>query len=344
MNSTKSVYAIFSIVLILWMTSIPPGFATAQDLSIADRFRNEGLPKWQEYLRFARSLQMSVSTEETGSVNGKPHHVTRKMVVKQSGVLSLTSTQESDGTTQRGSVTAKNSQYGFRLNRNSSTSGWLLKELIAPAGIPDTWVKYPQRGKLPVTAWGYRLDPLLWLPDVVSTNEFIVSGVKSVGSPAGIRARVEFRYQPNDRDNNAARVGWMDLDPERYWLMCDYETRLISEQPGGNTLRAHFEYRPDHLNRPIVDRITLSAKTDPGVSPSEDLEIVHECSATEQSSVPESEFTLSAFGLPEPNGVKWNTGTPWYVWLFAAAGVTLLAAFVLRRLARRSRSVATSAP
>lgn len=50
---------------------------------------------------------------------------------------------------------------------------------------------------------------------------------------------------------------------------------------------------------------------------------------------PESEFTCSAFGVPEPPGIEWSRPTPWYVWL-AVAGVGCLAAFlVLRRVAAR---------
>jgi|DewCreStandDraft_5_1066085.scaffolds.fasta_scaffold01119_19 hypothetical protein len=54
---------------------------------------------------------------------------------------------------------------------------------------------------------------------------------------------------------------------------------------------------------------------------------------------PEREFTLSAFGLPEPPGVTWvqERRTPVYVWLLVAAGVLLTLALVFRWLARRLR-------
>jgi hypothetical protein len=51
----------------------------------------------------------------------------------------------------------------------------------------------------------------------------------------------------------------------------------------------------------------------------------------------DEEFTLSAFGLPEPVGVVWEKRTPVYVWLLVAAGVLLTLAVFLRWLARRLR-------
>jgi hypothetical protein len=52
----------------------------------------------------------------------------------------------------------------------------------------------------------------------------------------------------------------------------------------------------------------------------------------------DAEFTLSAFGLPEPVGVVWEKKTPVYVWLLLAAGVLGLLAVVLAWLAKRRRT------
>src|SRR5205814_1457919 len=54
--------------------------------------------------------------------------------------------------------------------------------------------------------------------------------------------------------------------------------------------------------------------------------------------VADSEFTLSAFGLPEPIGVTWKKPTPRYVWLLlgtaACAGLTVGCRFLARRAGR----------
>ncbi|MDY3555512.1 hypothetical protein R5W24_004655, partial [Gemmata sp. JC717] len=53
----------------------------------------------------------------------------------------------------------------------------------------------------------------------------------------------------------------------------------------------------------------------------------------------ESEFSLTAFGLPEPEGVAWEKRTPSYVWALTATGVFAALAAVFRVLmVRRART------
>ncbi|MBA2227964.1 hypothetical protein H0921_17535 [thermophilic bacterium 2918] len=49
----------------------------------------------------------------------------------------------------------------------------------------------------------------------------------------------------------------------------------------------------------------------------------------------EREFTLSAFGLPEPVGVEWERPVRWYLWLMLAGMVCLVAGGVFYWLSRR---------
>lgn len=60
---------------------------------------------------------------------------------------------------------------------------------------------------------------------------------------------------------------------------------------------------------------------------------------------PQSDFTLSAFGLPEPYGVVWKTPTPWYLW-FIGSGIAFLAVgwYLRRRVRRRTTMIAPPPP
>jgi hypothetical protein len=48
------------------------------------------------------------------------------------------------------------------------------------------------------------------------------------------------------------------------------------------------------------------------------------------------EFTLTAFGLPEPPGIEWKKPMPVYLWVIAAAVGCLLLAMGARWLKRRT--------
>ena len=56
---------------------------------------------------------------------------------------------------------------------------------------------------------------------------------------------------------------------------------------------------------------------------------------------PEEEFTLSAFGLPEPPDVVASRGSRYYLWFAGAAGAFLTLTVVFRRLARRGDRATT---
>ncbi|HMO83451.1 MAG TPA: hypothetical protein PKC18_00880 [Lacipirellulaceae bacterium] len=66
---------------------------------------------------------------------------------------------------------------------------------------------------------------------------------------------------------------------------------------------------------------------------------VSEYEVVDQSTLQETDFTLSAFGLPEPYGVTWDRPTPWWLYALFSAGVLFVVAVIVsfwkRRLAAR---------
>lgn len=73
-----------------------------------------------------------------------------------------------------------------------------------------------------------------------------------------------------------------------------------------------------------------------------DLRITSRVESIRVADQGEEAFRLSAFGLPEPVGIKWARPTPRYVWFLAAAGVFVALAVGFRYLARR-RAAAVAA-
>lgn len=59
---------------------------------------------------------------------------------------------------------------------------------------------------------------------------------------------------------------------------------------------------------------------------------------------PETDFTLTAFGLPEPYGVVWTKPTPWYLWFIGLAVVFLALGWVFRRRVRRRAAMVALHP
>ncbi len=64
--------------------------------------------------------------------------------------------------------------------------------------------------------------------------------------------------------------------------------------------------------------------------------VVISTDSIELRDVPEKEFSLSAYGLPEPEGVVWEKpATPLYVWLLSAAAILAVLAVAFRTIQRR---------
>ncbi|MBI2807077.1 MAG: hypothetical protein HYX68_19020 [Planctomycetes bacterium] len=150
-------------------------------------------------------------------------------------------------------------------------------------------------------------------------------------------AKIEFTYTPpkinvevvngrpvrRDMHMTKMRGGWMVLDPERNWSLQESSLDLV----GGEKNTCIVEY----------------AKSDSGVFlPSRVFEKDNAVSVWEVTfsdltirDIPEKEFTLTAYGLPEPMGVVWPSPTRWYLWITLAAVGAVVLGFVLRKLQRR---------
>lgn len=77
--------------------------------------------------------------------------------------------------------------------------------------------------------------------------------------------------------------------------------------------------------------------------PKGDISIVVK-SVSPGAALTDAECSLSAFGLPEPDGISFAPRTPLYVWLLLASGASAGLAFAFRHLRRRAASRAPSPP
>ena len=150
--------------------------------------------------------------------------------------------------------------------------------------------------------------------------------------------RIEFEAKLGSEKQPSTFAGSLFFDPVRMW--CLHQVRERASTNPDNMAEATLKYDvDDHPSGfPIVrheTRVTESTSGSFGKGKSV-YEIDYDMSINER--VPDSEFTLSAFGLPEPLGVTWTKPTPRYVWILIGAGVAGVLAVVFYYLARRKRA------
>jgi hypothetical protein len=160
--------------------------------------------------------------------------------------------------------------------------------------------------------------------------------VQQTGLPL---VRVSFSYErrkhPSEQDTSTY-TGWMQLDPEMFWCILKAEMEYVVNGKPRSTLKFEHEVSKGTGNLPIIKRSTGENRPRTG-----ELSSIRkgatEFSLHESDGAPESEFFLSSFGLPEPQGITLDARPRYYLWLLGAAVALLSIAFFWRRVARREK-------
>jgi hypothetical protein len=176
------------------------------------------------------------------------------------------------------------------------------------------------------------------LLSVMQKSNFVVN--RFLNSPDNIGCkRIEYSYGAKELPSS----GWLDLDPTKGWSLREVS---ITETGTGVTSIGNTKYSVDVYpgDLPLLTGYTSSSviKRDGKVI----RDIISEAKITPEPgrSTQESDYSLTAYGFPEPEGVVWKKPIPLYVWLLAGAAAFALIALVCRWLLRRRSKSAPVVP
>lgn len=162
--------------------------------------------------------------------------------------------------------------------------------------------------------------------------------------------RLDYTYSRDDSENRVqvrAR-GSIYLDPSRCWCVRRSKLSSTSTRKGTPSLDSEYERQFEVIDHSSGFPLVKSQTSHDNLYPYKTKKRLVSTSRTDyewkmDDSVPESEFTLSAFGLPEPGGAEpVKKPIPMYVWILMAAGACGAMAFTFRLLARRRRGASTA--
>lgn len=241
----------------------------------------------------------------------------------------------------------RNERYFCELAKAERGTGWLLRgmDLNAPSRIasiesirlvslrkslfPEYKVPEKHKKTFVTSRFGEDFDAL------AATPNFQLLNIVGYG-PDMSQVRVEYRntFRDDGLQKDYPAMGWVIFDPGRYWAPCQFSFTFGDSE--GQTTRERKDSFISDSRYPFVQKSEMKEVIRSGKEAEERI-IDHEIHFGDD--VKEMEFTLSAFGLPEPVGVVWEKSTPRYIWFLVAAGILAVLAVGFRYLVRRQRTI-----
>lgn len=177
------------------------------------------------------------------------------------------------------------------------------------------------------------------LCDMTKDPGFTVKQVAPLSRDGRELVKVEFSFRaPKDKKRTPSVQGWAVYDPSRFWVIREFEGQMVwnpAPVRGNATISATIDYEETPDGIPILKQITRRIKhlkdSEP-VSHRFDFDL-------REDNVRASEFTLAAFGLPEPPARSWSL--PLFLGT-SGVGVVCLVLSILLRL--RAREGDTASP
>lgn len=227
-------------------------------------------------------------------------------------------------------VTGANSKYVFRLEHGGA--GWVLREVMM---VSNTAAK-PYQDELSTL-----LNPVRSLVAIDDTRLVdLLDDLVAGPGPGGRGTTLTLSKERTIRAQHTTtyRKLTIEIDDDKYHTLKSARADVQLNKSVGSIEYAIDRREVGGIPVPVrstrAERFTgtadwsmeTSAETDFDIDPTADL--------------PESEFTLSHYGLPEPVGVEWKKPTPRYLWFLVAAGAFVALAVGFRYLARRRAATA----
>ncbi len=330
---------------LLWIMMAAAGLHVTGDWSHAQHeiFDESVIQRWKDYEAFSHGLQGTARVQRTR--NGKMQESTYHFKQNRECALVI-------GPHNRDPLLSLcllgNHHYmaRFELSKTDPTKTVLLSYTPLPGemgGLSPFEFVYMETSRH--FSYGEQT-----LRQVVSDPSFKVTKVVKEEQNGQELVRVDHVYEHirhvANEDVHERRHGSLWLDPSRCWCIRRSKLSIETTTRGERSSDIDADVACEIIDHPsgfpilksVIEQFKMfmykNKQKNEGSSKFDyDLET--------NDSIPDSEFTLSAFGLPEPAGMEpVKKPIPLYVWILLAAGVCGALAFTFHYLARRRRLAA----
>ncbi len=336
--------------LVVVILLIAGGRLTAQVQS-AQEFKRKCLGEWKTLLEKVQTVRMESKDERYDAHDGKPLALTNLVISRlAASPAGMLQSYKDDKLDAKGAVRRTysffhlwNEQYHASLNEKKGGDGWLLGEFAPGKKVKDS--AFRQR------------FPWLWacylrLEELIPDPSFEITQMVA-SEPEGNSAllRVHFRFDATRKEDPTlpehVRSGYIDFDTAHAFRPTAYEFQ-VKDKSIESVDRGLLEYEPGG-DIPLLTRTTWESPTiRVGKSGRRSMKTIKTYKIEYNVQVPDEEFRLSFYGLPELVGVTWKKPVPTYIWFGTGALLCLLLSAgswqALRRYRARQTTNNTASP
>ena len=303
-----------------------PFLVLADDEELRARFAEEAPVAWAAHEEFCRHVQ-GIFTE-TFEIPGKAPDV-RRYAFGVSGDLLKVKRSGSQVP-----IRVINADYLFGLQEKKNGAPYTIVTLgatksLSPDVAEEVHFQIDQlRGNIGIP-YSLVSKPL---SERVKDPNFHILDISHAKSGNKQFVRVDFEYKPPDPKDAYKTGSYVVLDPDNFW--CIQEYFVIHGRP--QTGLAKMEYGEALEGFPVLKRKVVEHEVEEDHSNFE-MRYIVEFESFERAEIPASEFTLTAYGLPEPDlealragiGVFCPIGTRTTLFLFNLALVFAVLVFAI---------------
>lgn len=291
-----------SLVMVLFLPD--RALAVEEKAMLRSQLYEEAPKAWQRYLEAQPETFVVITQSESDTPGARYQSVRIQTTWKRVGLcyLKLGVYESLTGLTYA-EAWGQNPHYSFRLRRTPASNHWIVEEIHRE---PDSQLlaSFQRLFERPLTLWNLRLPQLLQDPD------FQLEELDWAEHQSRKLVRLSFSYEKAPEHypfpgGHRLRGGWALLDPQRDWLLVAYAVYTL-ERGKKYWFRHRFDWQR------VIYPLGLPAYSEIEESVFGQTRITYDF----QDIVPPlSDFSLRAFGLPEPAGVIWPQPTPWWLYL-----------------------------
>jgi hypothetical protein len=327
--------AISFLILVALTSGVPQAFSQEPDAIPEQGIRTEVGQRWNEYRRFARNLEGTFSTRITDPSSNRVSREARG-AIKQLNHCILFEYESIIPARETSEVLARNTKYSFRLVHRADKREWVLVEC---ARNDDVVAASPLNTlDLAASLWTCPEFCALhtrFLPDLLVAPDFVVKRAEPIDQFGQRLVRLEYAYRPRDPSELTVEDGFMILDPEAHWAVKRYEMRYRNRSGTGiqsldnrYTVQGGFPVATEQLIHVVANKFGKAA---PDIRDER-----NQFDLVQNDHLTEKDFTLSAYGMPEPEWLDGAQSRP-YLWLGLGGGVCLVLGLAFHRIAQRKK-------